>query len=81
VLMVATFALALLLPRRTRSNPHPEGPKTDVREIRQLADWYRAFADRAGNAAIWDLRLRTAEHLEAEASKIEARRHGCVPGR
>jgi len=40
-------------------------------KLRELAAWYREFADRAGNSAIWDARLRTAEDLEAEADRIE----------
>jgi hypothetical protein len=42
--------------------------------LRRLADWYRKFAERAGNPAIWEMRLRTAEVLEAEAFRIEAAR-------
>ena len=48
-----------------------DDPSTRVRRLRALASWYRAFAERAGNPAIWDARLRTAEDLEAEASRIE----------
>jgi hypothetical protein len=44
-----------------------------ARKLRELADWYRGFAERAGNPAIWDARLRTAEDLDAEASRIEQR--------
>jgi len=33
--------------------------------------WYREFAERAGNPAIWEARLRTAEDLEAEAERIK----------
>ncbi len=40
-------------------------------KLRELAAWYREFAERAGNSAIWDARLRTAENLEAEADRIE----------
>lgn len=43
-------------------------------KLRELASWYREYADRAGSSAIWDARLRTAEDLEAEAERIE--RHG-----
>ena len=39
--------------------------------LRELADWYRNLAERAGNAMIWDARLRTAEELEEEADRIE----------
>jgi hypothetical protein len=39
--------------------------------LRQLAAWYRDFADRAGNPAIWEARLRTAKDLEEEADRLE----------
>jgi hypothetical protein len=42
-------------------------------KLRELASWYREFAERAGHAAIWDARLRMAEDLEAEAQRIETR--------
>ncbi len=44
-------------------------PNSD--ELRKLAAWYREFAERAGNPAIWEARLRTAEQLEAEADRAE----------
>jgi hypothetical protein len=88
VLMVGTFLLALLLPRRTPvvasmsrgvspyagrqgSPTSDDDPEGRVRKLHKLATWYRAFADRAGNAAIWEMQLRTAE--DAEASRIESR--------
>ena len=40
-------------------------------ELRKLAAWHREFAERAGNPAIWEARLRTAEQLEAEADRAE----------
>ena len=40
-------------------------------KLRELALWYREYADRAGSSAIWDARLRTAEDLEAEAERVE----------
>ena len=40
-------------------------------KLRELASWYRAFAERTGNPTIWEGRLRTAEDLEAEAARIE----------
>ena len=40
--------------------------------LRDLASWYREFAERAENPVIWDGRLRTAESLEAEADRIES---------
>ena len=50
-----------------------DDPSTRVRRLRELAAWYQALAERAGNPAIWDARLRTAEDLDAEASRIEQR--------
>ena len=50
-----------------------EDPGTRVRRLRELAAWYQALAERPGNPAIWDARLRTAEDLDAEASRIEQR--------
>lgn len=46
-------------------------PFVEARRLRDLAAWYRAYAERAANPAIWDARLRTAEDLEAEATRIE----------
>jgi hypothetical protein len=45
----------------------------DPAKLRELAAWYREFAEQSGNPAIWDARLRTAEDLEAEASQLETR--------
>jgi hypothetical protein len=45
--------------------------RTDARNLRDLAAWYREFAERAGNPAIWQARLSTAEDLEAEAVRVE----------
>jgi hypothetical protein len=45
------------------------GQNTD--KLRELASWYRDFAERAGNPTIWDSRLRTAEDLEEEADRVE----------
>jgi hypothetical protein len=43
-----------------------------VQKLRDLASWYREFAERTQNPTIWDARLRTAEDLEREADNIEA---------
>jgi hypothetical protein len=53
----------------------------EARRLRELADWHRAYAERAGNPAIWDARLRTAEDLEAEAAGIERSRRNVVSDR
>jgi hypothetical protein len=42
-----------------------------VERLRELASWYREYAERTGNPAIWDARIRTAEDLEAEAMRLE----------
>jgi hypothetical protein len=39
--------------------------------LRELARWYREFAEKTGNPVIWDLRLRRADDLDAEAERIE----------
>ena len=43
----------------------------DPRKLRELAGWYREFAERAGNPAIWEARLRTAKDLERKADRLE----------
>ena len=43
----------------------------DTRKLRKLAGWYREFAERAGNPAIWHARLMTAEDLEREAARLD----------
>jgi hypothetical protein len=42
------------------------------RELRALAVWYRQFAERTQNPAIWEARIRTAEELELNAQALEA---------
>jgi hypothetical protein len=46
-------------------------PEGDPSKLRKLASWYREFAERTGNATIWEARLLTAEDLEAMADRIE----------
>jgi hypothetical protein len=43
-----------------------------VAELRVLASWYRQYAERAGNPAIWSSRLSTAEELDRQAEAAEA---------
>jgi hypothetical protein len=40
-------------------------------KLRELASWYREFAERTANPTIWEARLRTAEDLEAEADRVD----------
>jgi hypothetical protein len=49
-----------------------EEPPVKARRLRELAVWYRAFAERSSNPVIWESQLLTAEELEAEADRIEA---------
>jgi hypothetical protein len=51
----------------TKRSPTMQDPE----KLRELASWYREFAERTGNPAIWNLRLRTAEDLEVEAERVE----------
>jgi hypothetical protein len=44
-----------------------------ARKLRDLAAWYREFAERTENPAIWAARLRTAEALEREAGDLEVK--------
>ena len=43
----------------------------DTEKLRELAAWYREFAERAGSSAISQSRLRMAEELEEEADLLE----------
>ena len=52
---------------RLRSDPVRDNPS----KLRELAAWYREFAERAGNPTIWEARLRMAEELDAEADHID----------
>jgi biopolymer transport protein ExbB/TolQ len=51
----------------------PEGSMDEPQKLRELAAWYREFAERTGNPDIWEARLRMAEDLEAEADLLERR--------
>lgn len=44
---------------------------TNSSKLRELASWYREFAERAGNPVIWKARFRTAQDLETEADHID----------
>jgi hypothetical protein len=45
----------------------------DSEKLRELAAWYREFAEKAASPVIWEARLLMAEDLEREASRIEQR--------
>jgi hypothetical protein len=46
---------------------------SDPIKLRELACWYRSFAERAGNTTIWEARLLTADDLDTEADRVENR--------
>ena len=46
----------------------------DPHKLRELAAWYREFAEKTANPSIWEARLRMAEDLEREADRLERRR-------
>jgi len=48
-----------------------DGRPKEPRRLRELAAWYRGFAEEAGNPVIWEARLRTAAELEKEANRLE----------
>ena len=45
----------------------------DAEKLRELAAWYREFAEQTANPALWEARLRMAEDLEHEAARLERR--------
>src|SRR5260370_14875286 len=51
-----------------------EARREKQRRLRDLAAWYREFAERADNPAIWEARLRTADELETQAGSLTQRR-------
>ena len=46
-------------------------PVEDASELRRLAEWYRAFAELAGNAETRRDRVKMAEYLERRAQELE----------
>ena len=52
---------------QVRGDPVPDNSS----KVRELAAWYREFAERAGNPTIWEARLRMADELDAEADYID----------
>ena len=46
-------------------------PMDDPEKLRELAAWYREFAEQTGNPTIREARLRMAEDLEHEAARLD----------
>ena len=42
-------------------------------QLRQLAGWYRDFAERAGSPIVWESRMRMAEDFEDDAERMARR--------
>ena len=42
----------------------------EAEKLRELAAWYREFAERAGNPSIWESRLLLAD-LQQEADRLD----------
>jgi hypothetical protein len=59
----------MVVPRPSTRAEKVQSPE----KLRELAAWYREFAERTQNPTIWDARLRTAEDLESEAQRLEER--------
>jgi hypothetical protein len=43
----------------------------EAEKLRELAAWYREFAERAGNPSIWESRILMAEDLQQEADRLD----------
>jgi hypothetical protein len=53
----------------------------DPEKLRELAAWYREFAEQTLNRSLCESRLQMAEDLEREAGLLETRREGVlIPG-
>jgi hypothetical protein len=50
----------------------------DPQKLRELAAWYREFAEKTANPSIWESRLRMAEDLEHEALRLEKRQEAAL---
>jgi hypothetical protein len=48
----------------------------ESQKLRELAGWYRGFAECAGSSVIWESRLLMADDLEKEADLLEQNHPG-----
>jgi hypothetical protein len=65
-------AMTLLGTHDAAAGPGRQQPDAKQRRLRELAAWYREFAERTDNPVIWEARLRTAEKLEEAADRLES---------
>ena len=50
----------------------------DPEKLRELAAWYREFAEQTSSPSLWESRLRMAEDLEREAALLERRQESVL---
>jgi hypothetical protein len=70
--------MVLLSTHDAAAGPGRQLPRAKQRELRELAAWYREFAERTANPVIWEARLRMAAKLEEVADGLE---NGPAPAR
>ena len=51
---------------------NPRERLSEIERLKILADWYRSWAELAGNGEAREARLKLAEHIEAKASALAA---------
>jgi hypothetical protein len=69
----APYELLFWTAKPAWSTRHTKGQRflENAQRLRELATWYREFAEKAGSPIIWDARLRMAEDLDQEIARIE----------
>lgn len=65
--------MTLLSTYDAAAGPGRQQPHAEQRNLRELAAWYREFAERTDNPVIWEARLRMAAKLEEVADGLECR--------
>ena len=56
-----------------------DGPVPEPDGLKALAVWYRDYAERTDNPAVWHARLVIAELLEQEAIRLREQPHHAPP--
>ncbi len=52
----------------------PDTALENPQMLRELAAWYRGYAERASAPSVWEGRLQTAGNLERQAAMLESSR-------
>ena len=63
-----------------RSHLPDSATRDDAEHLRALSAWYRDFAEKAENPAIWESRLATAKDLERQALQLETLASSLIEG-